>query len=190
MPLQLSEFTDLLLLFIILEPCHYNFKILQNMPLHIPSTCFSKFIDQNTPRLPLPLIPSLFPLSPRQIPTATNSSAERHLGASAARATGRLRTFADRLGVATPTSPAAIPTTSRERGGGGASAEGGARRGSCAAARPVACPGWISPSRHGRPPGRIEGLRREERRRASTAAAPSHPPCCADAPAEKGERGR
>ena len=38
--------------------------------------------------------------------------------------------------------------------------EGGARRrrrGSCAAARPAACPGWISPSRHGRPPGRREG---------------------------------
>ena len=49
MPLQLSEFTDLPLLFIILEPCHYNFKILRNMPLHTPSTCFSKFMDQNTP---------------------------------------------------------------------------------------------------------------------------------------------
>ena len=63
MPLQLSEFTDLPLLFIILEPCHYNFKILRNMPLHTPSTCFSKFMDQNTPSLLLPLIPSLFPLS-------------------------------------------------------------------------------------------------------------------------------
>jgi len=48
----------------------------------------------------------------------------------------------------------------QRRGRGGALVEGGARRrrrGSCAAARPAACPGWISPSRHGRPPGRREG---------------------------------
>ena len=68
MPLQLSEFTDLPLLFIILEPCHYNFKILRNMPLHTPSTCFSKFMDQNILSLLLPLIPSLFPLIPSLFP--------------------------------------------------------------------------------------------------------------------------
>ena len=78
MPLQLSKFTDLSLLFIILEPYHYNFKTIQNMPLHTPSTCFSKFMDQNTPSLLLPLIPSLFPLSTLpDPPRATNTSVER-----------------------------------------------------------------------------------------------------------------
>ena len=66
MPLQFFEFSDLPLQFVILELCHYNFTSLQNMPLHTPSTCFLKSVDQNTLYLLLPLIPSFLPLSPWQ----------------------------------------------------------------------------------------------------------------------------
>ena len=95
------------------ETCHY-----------IPFQCVSQSLLTKIP-------PAFFlsPLSLSSLSTATNSSAEHHLGASAARATGRLRAFAGRLGVATPSSPAAIPTTNgegeegrrwrEERGGGG-----------------------------------------------------------------------
>ena len=141
--MQFFEFTDLPLLFIILESCHYNFTNLRTIPLHTFSLCFLNFMDKNTPDLLLPLTPPSF----LSLSTATNSSAEHHLGASAARATGRLRAFAGRLGVATPSSPAAIPTTNgegeegrwwrEERGGGGGApapprgpppARGGSRR--------------------------------------------------------------
>ena len=107
MPLQLSEFTDLPLLFIILEPCHYNFKILRNMPLHTPSTCFSKFMDQNTPSL-LPLIPSLFPLSPWQIPGAAggaSSGGHRHRGQQNRPPGKQARAAADRSPCLTPHRP-------------------------------------------------------------------------------------
>lgn len=62
MPLQLSKFKYLLLLFVILQACHYNFTILRNTLLLTPSICLLKFIDQNTPNLFLPLIPSLLSL--------------------------------------------------------------------------------------------------------------------------------
>ena len=45
MLLQLSEFTDVPLQFVILESCHYNFTILPNTPLLTPSLCFWKFLD-------------------------------------------------------------------------------------------------------------------------------------------------
>jgi hypothetical protein len=67
-----------------LDPCHYNYpsllichynssywnraitiiSALRNTPLLTHSMCFLKFLDQNSPRLLLPLIPSLLPLSP------------------------------------------------------------------------------------------------------------------------------
>lgn len=40
MPLQLFEFTDLPLQFIVSELCHYNFTTLSNTPLLILSLCF------------------------------------------------------------------------------------------------------------------------------------------------------
>ena len=63
MPLYFSEFTDLPLQFTYFEPCHYKFTSLPNIPLRTPSTCFFEFVDQNTPDLLLPLIPSLSFLS-------------------------------------------------------------------------------------------------------------------------------
>ena len=63
MPLQFSEFTDLPLLFIILEPCHYNFTNLRTIPLHTLSLCFLNFMDKNTPDLLLPPLISLSFLS-------------------------------------------------------------------------------------------------------------------------------
>ena len=79
MPLQLSEFTDPPLLFIILEPCHYNFKILRNMPLHTPSSCFSKFMDQN--------ITAFFFLSSPPSFLSLNGKSRGRLGARAQAAT-------------------------------------------------------------------------------------------------------
>ena len=40
MPLQLFEFSDLPLQFVYFEPCHYNFTLLQTIPLGTPSVCF------------------------------------------------------------------------------------------------------------------------------------------------------
>ena len=67
----MSDFTDLSLQFVKLEPCYYNFTALRNMALLTPLMSFLKFMDQNTLGLLLPLIPSLLPLSlsPWQIPS-------------------------------------------------------------------------------------------------------------------------
>jgi len=59
MTLQFFKFTDLPLQFIYLQPCHYNFTFVENIPLRTPSTCFIRFIGQNAPIffLPFPLLP-------------------------------------------------------------------------------------------------------------------------------------
>ena len=158
MPLQFSEFTDLPLLFIILEPCHYNFTNLRTIPLHTLSLCFLNFMDKNTPDL-LPLTPPSFPSLSK-----ANPHRDELLGGAPP---GRIRRARHRPpprvrrppGRGHPELAGCHPNNQR-RGRGGALVEGGARRrrrGSCAAAKPAACPGWISPSCHGRPPGRIEG---------------------------------
>ena len=72
MSIQLSEFTDMPLLFVILESCHCNFTNLQNTPLRTPSLYVFKIMEQNTPGLPPPppLIPSVFLSISGQIPSA------------------------------------------------------------------------------------------------------------------------
>ena len=158
MPLQFPEFTDLQLLFIILEPCHYNFTNLRTIPLHTLSLCFLNFMDKNTPDLLLPLTPpsflSLYGKSPpRRTPrrSATWAHPPRAPPAASARspAAWAWPPRARRL-------PSQQPMERERRGAGGRRSEeeeeGLLRR--CEARR---CPGWISPSRHGRPPGRREG---------------------------------
>ena len=48
-PLQLSYFGDIPLLFAILKRCHYNFTVPKDTLLLTPLICFLKFMDQNTP---------------------------------------------------------------------------------------------------------------------------------------------
>ena len=79
-PLQLFEFTDLLLQFVIFKSYHYNFTTLRNITLLITlSTCFLKLMDQNTPAflsLSSPLsslhgqTPSAAALHPGRLPRA------------------------------------------------------------------------------------------------------------------------
>ena len=105
MPLQLSEFTDMPLLFIIFEPCHYNFKTHRNMSLHTSSMCFSNFMDQNTPNLLLPLIPSLFPWqipSVAAAPVPIGHATCRGGGGGAQAAGGSTRQGAARLHACCP----------------------------------------------------------------------------------------
>ena len=91
MPLQLSKFTYLPLKFIILEPCHYNFTALQNIPLLTLSMCFwTKIASSSTSH---PQLVSSLPLSPspseNDITNAAQPPAWPH--ASTARHAARVR---------------------------------------------------------------------------------------------------
>ena len=151
MPLQLSEFTDLPLLFIILESCHYNFTNLRTIPLHTISLCFLNFMDKNTPDLLLPPLISLSFLSISAVGRRARAAppAARRLGHCGLPAGGK---------HPRPLEAAAAPPAARRPGGPCRRGSGHGGRGTTLAgrrARGEATGPWDGTLHRRRPPSRL-----------------------------------